>query len=346
MVNGSACYKAAVELPARTEVAILGGGFAGCATAWALATRGVDALVIEREPELGRHASGRGAGLGRQLAEDDATTELTVRGARLLRDRFPAAWAATGGILCFDDPGDAEPYVARARRFEVAHERIAPGDVAARWPALAGLPIGAALWVPGDGVIDIRALLAAYAAGRAIARGVAVTAVEPGRVVTARGPVAARVVVEATGAWAGPLVGDPPLEVYKRHLFVVDAAPAAGAPFVWHLGRRELYVRGDGAATLACACDATPTAATDQRPDAGAEDLLRDRLAAAPALATAPIARRWACQRAFAPDRRMRIGRDPARPWLVWAAALGGHGATASGAVGERAADAVVAALR
>jgi glycine/D-amino acid oxidase-like deaminating enzyme len=41
----------------------------------------------------------------------------------------------------------------------------------------------------------------------------------------------------------------------------------------------------------------------------------------------------------------MRLGRDPARPWLVWAAGLGGHGATAAAAVGERVADACVSAL-
>jgi glycine/D-amino acid oxidase-like deaminating enzyme len=79
--------------------------------------------------------------------------------------------------------------------------------------------------------------------------------------------------------------------------------------------------------------------------------MLRARLAAAapapgsPAWADAAIVRRWACQRAFTPSRTMRLGRDPARPWLVWAAGLGGHGATASAAVGEVVADACIAAL-
>jgi glycine/D-amino acid oxidase-like deaminating enzyme len=58
-----------------------------------------------------------------------------------------------------------------------------------------------------------------------------------------------------------------------------------------------------------------------------------------------PIVRQWACQRAFTPDRTMRLGRDPQRPWLVWAAGLGGHGATASPAVGETVAEACIAAL-
>jgi glycine/D-amino acid oxidase-like deaminating enzyme len=42
----------------------------------------------------------------------------------------------------------------------------------------------------------------------------------------------------------------------------------------------------------------------------------------------------------------MKLGRDARRPWLVWAAGLGGHGATASPAVGETVAVAVVEALQ
>jgi glycine/D-amino acid oxidase-like deaminating enzyme len=41
----------------------------------------------------------------------------------------------------------------------------------------------------------------------------------------------------------------------------------------------------------------------------------------------------------------MKLERDVTRPWLVWAAGLGGHGATASAAVGETVASHVIAAL-
>ena len=67
---------------------------------------------------------------------------------------------------------------------------------------------------------------------------------------------------------------------------------------------------------------------------------------AASPLANTPIRRRWACQRAYTNDRKMRLGSDSSRPWLVWAAGLGGHGATASPAVGERVAAAVIAQLQ
>jgi glycine/D-amino acid oxidase-like deaminating enzyme len=93
------CYKTAVpELPSSVTVAIIGGGFAGAATAWALRRVGItDVIILEREVALGRFASGRSAGLGRQLAEDDHTTALTVRGAALLR-QLPGVWTPTGGI--------------------------------------------------------------------------------------------------------------------------------------------------------------------------------------------------------------------------------------------------------
>jgi D-arginine dehydrogenase len=341
------------ELPTTTDVAIVGGGFAGVATAWTLARRGVAAVVLEREAAPGRFASGRSAGLGRQLAEDDATSALTIRGAELLRGAFAAVWQPCGGILSFDRHAAAEAYEARAARFGVAVERVDRAGVMARWPGVGGLPIAAALYVPSDGVIDVGALLATFARDLAIMCDVNVTSVERAargvRLATSRGAIEARVVVDAAGAWAGALTGDPPLEAFKRHVYVLEAA-GAGAPFLWHLGADELYVRADAGGLLFSPCDAAATAPADQQPDTAGEAMLRARLAATMSSGTAawgdaPIVRRWACQRAFTASRTMRLGRDPARPWLVWAAGLGGHGATASAAVGEVVADACIAAL-
>jgi glycine/D-amino acid oxidase-like deaminating enzyme len=210
--------------------------------------------------------------------------------------------------------------------------------VVRQWPQLASVAIEAALLVPRDGVIEIRGLLKAYAEGLEIQFGRSVKRLEPGRVVLEDEPIAARCVVDASGAWAGAMTNDPPLDVFKRHLFTVEGTVSIDLPYVWHLGAQELYVRPDREGVLACACDAELTAPCEQTPSADADARLAARL-------DARVKTRWACQRAFAADRKMRIGRDPARPWLVWAAALGGHGATASAAVGERAAAAVMEVL-
>lgn len=324
------------------------------ATAWALARRGVDVVVLEREGAPGRFASGRGAGLGRQLAEDDATSALTIRGAQVLRSELAAAWQPCGGILSFDQPAAAEGYAARAARLGVAVERLQPADVIARWPGVEEIPIAAALYIASDGVIDVAALLAAFASDLAIVCDAGVERIEPSsqgsrgaqgvRLTTARGELEARVVVDATGAWAGELTGAPRLATFKRHVYVLEATAAPGAPFLWHLGADELYVRADAGGLLVSPCDATATAPADQQPDAIGDAMLRVRFAAS-AWSSARVVRRWACQRAFTAERTMRLGRDPVRPWLVWAAGLGGHGATASAAVGEVVAEACVAAL-
>lgn len=340
------CYKTAVpELPQRAAVVIIGGGFAGAATAWALRRAGVsDVVLLEREVAPGRFASGRAAGLGRQLAEDDPTTALTVRGAQLLRE-MRGVWSATGGILSFDDAAAADAYVKRAQRFGVQVEVGDRSSVMHNWP-VGELRIARALYVGGDGVIDVVALLRELVAGTRVEVSAGVERIEPHRVVTSRGAIEARVIVEATGAWAGALTGDEPLTSYKRHVFII-AGEGSGGPWLWHLGAGEMYMRGAGEGVLASPCDASRCEPGHQEADLVGEAHLRKLLEdAASPLASVPITRRWACQRAYTHDRKMRLGRDDTRPWLVWAAGLGGHGATAAPAVGEQVAAAVIAQLQ
>ena len=338
MVNGLPCYKLSVqEVPRTAQVAIIGGGFAGCATAWALARAGIgDLFVLEREPELGRYASGRGAGLGRQLAEDDDTTALTVRGAAVLRE-LASVWTASGGLLSFDDAAHADAYLARARRFGVPAELVDRAAVIARWPVAESLRVACGLWVPGDGVIEIRRLLATYADRARIVCDAAVREVSAGKVVTSRGEILARVVVDAGGPWAGRVTGDEPLVTLKRHLAILEVAPPDSATW-WHLGDAEVYARGEAGGVLASPCDEARGAPDDF-------EVIADANAPVRALFAAPVRREWACVRSFTHDRKMRLGRDARRPWLVWAAGLGGHGATASAALGETVARAVIDAL-
>ena len=335
-----------MEVPPDADVAIVGGGFAGVATAWALARSGVtEIVVLEREPQLGAYASGRSAGLGRQLAEDDDTTALTVRGAQILRDDFAPAWTPTGGVLSFDDAAVASDYAARASRFGVPVEPIAPAAVLARWPALGALPIAAALWIGSDGVIDVARLLALFADGVRVALDAGVRSIEPGR---RRHRRAARC---ARGSSSTRRVRGPVSSSARRRSPRSSATCSCSAPTPRRAcrgcgtsARGELYVRADPAGMLASPCDATPSAPGDQH-RRRRRGRLRSALAERHPRSRRAIVRQWACQRSFTADRQMRLGRDPERPWLVWAAGLGGHGATAAAAVGERVADAVVAAL-
>lgn len=336
------------DLPPNANVVIIGGGFAGAATAWALNRLGIaDVIVLEREVQLGRYASGRSAGLGRQLTEDEDTTVLTVRGAEMLR-QMPV-WTPTGGVLSFDDEANAQAYAERARRRGVVIESGGRELVQARW-ALPDLRVARALWVPSDGTIDVNGLLGVFTNGVRVEVATPVTRVEStgrgAKVVTPRGTIQARVVVDGSGAWGGELTGGEPLTAFKRHVFVVDAPSTLGSPWLWHVGAGEMYLRADAYGVLASPCDSAKSQPGHQDPDLVGEAHIRRLLDEANSqLADMPITRRWACQRTYTEDRRMRLGRDPGRPWLVWAVGLGGHGATAAPAVGERVAAAVVEAL-
>jgi len=346
-------------------VVVLGGGLAGLASAWALARRGHRVTLLEREPLLGRHASGRNAGLVRRVVLDPDVAAVGRRGAALLlappADLAPGPlYRVTGSILVAGGEDVARLVVAarEARAAGVAC-RVVPARQVADW--LLGLAPGGddvAVVTEEDGVADPGDLLEALrgACGRlgvavrtALEARVARAAAGDVRVTTGDGVIAADVAVVAAGPWAAELARDVgatavPLTSLRRHLFHTGPlvpAPARDAAWVWDISR-GLYVRPEVPGLLLSACDEEPRPPEDARPaDAAEEDLARVVAQAAPELAELPLARSWAGLRTFAPDRRFVIGRDPLAPGLVWAAGLGGHGLTASLAVGELVARAV-----
>ncbi len=341
--------------PACASVAIIGGGLAGLATAWALGERGFgDVVVLERDDDLAAQASGRNAAMCRALAEDDAWTALTAAGAKFLRQPPPgfarAPLVDDRGAVLLAGADLAAELAARARRFAIAHAPITAAEVGARWP---GLDVDrGGLFFPDDGVIDLAVLVEGYvtaarAAAVRIVTGAEVFGFTVGKggvaVSTARGALHVQQVVIAAGAWADEVAargGAPALDLTSRRRHVVALrARAPSAPIVWNVDGDEWYARPAGAEVWTSACDSDDVAAGVVDARLGAEAEARARVPAA--LAIAPLARVWACQRTFAGGPPV-VARDAARPWLVRVVGLGGHGVTASAAVG-RAAAAVVA---
>src|SRR5512142_2663891 len=76
-------------LPERTEVLVVGGGIVGLTIARELLRRGKgDVVVLEREPELGAHASGRNSGVlhaGIYYAPDSTKARTCLSGNKLMR---------------------------------------------------------------------------------------------------------------------------------------------------------------------------------------------------------------------------------------------------------------------
>ncbi|HVI96864.1 MAG TPA: FAD-dependent oxidoreductase, partial [Anaeromyxobacter sp.] len=78
-----------MALPQRTEVLVVGGGIIGLTIARELVFAGrSDVVVIDKEPELGRHASGRNSGVlhaGIYYATDSLRARSCLAGNRLMR---------------------------------------------------------------------------------------------------------------------------------------------------------------------------------------------------------------------------------------------------------------------
>jgi D-arginine dehydrogenase len=352
-------------VPQSFEVVIVGGGIAGASLAYFLAERGLgDVLVLEREAQPGMHATGRSAA---SLVEWDAVPalrQLKRLGAPFLRHPPPGfstqplldPW---GVLVTFQEPLWT---IARHIAGELADGGTAVhvlglAQVLERVPVLSPRWFDGGLFLPEDGHVDVHELLSGYLR-HARRRGVECRCgvevqglmVEGGRcrgVVTAAGPIAARWVVNAAGAWAaelGRLAGAAPIPlVPHRRTIVTFAAPdgvdVRGWPLVSNESHR-LYFAPESGGLLVCPMDEEPMAPCDAHPEERVVAEALDRLARlALPLVPRALRRRWAGLRTFVPDRVLVVGEDPQVRGFFWLAGQGGCGIETSPAVGQIAAD-------
>ena len=152
------------------DVAVAGGGIVGLATARALALRGLDVIVLEREDVLGGHQTSHNSGVihaGIYYAPGSLKARLCVEGAAALYDYCAGKGIAAercGKIVVAVDEGEIErldELERRARANGVLDlARLGPDEIAAVEPAARGL---SALHSPNTGMVDFGAVAAAYA---------------------------------------------------------------------------------------------------------------------------------------------------------------------------------------
>ena len=203
----------------RADVAIIGGGIVGLATAVEL-TRilpGARVLVLEKEAAAGRHQTGHNSGVLHSgiYYRPGSSKARCCRAGKAAMERFCAeegiAHEICGKVIVAVDAAE-EPaldrILERGRANGVACERIGPERLAELEPEARGV---AALHVPEAGIADYPAVVERLAARLArrdgsLRTGVRVTALvrEPGSVLaeTTRGEVRARLVVNCAGLFS------------------------------------------------------------------------------------------------------------------------------------------------
>ena len=331
------------------DVIILGGGVLGISLAYHLSSSNLRAILIEREALPASHASGKNAGMLRQLYRHPQLTEWASRSIamwpeNLRRDFF----STTGSIIA-------------PRRLPGHHPELFAERVAA-------LPRGGrrksapAIYTATDGLLDspgyVNALLSLCDKSkidfyfRESAASIVHTA---GRfdVSTQTGKTfSAPLLVNACGAWlndfSSPQHNLPAIEAraFARHLFVVEGfsesyMPEQDCGFFWD---EELgwYMRlWDHDTRLISICDAVAAQPETFSPDpALAERLSTMLLDALPNVAeNLRIRRSWHCFRTYTEDQLPIWGEDSRAPGLFWLAAFGGFGMSTSFAAAKDAAE-------
>jgi glycine/D-amino acid oxidase-like deaminating enzyme len=349
-----------------THVVIIGAGFAGASTAYYLTRFGLrDILILEQEDVVGVHASGRNAGMIRQIVSDDTVASLLREGAGFIRNLAgiwptPVEFHQNGSLLLGAGTvwkgllADAE----KAQKAGVPVEYLSTQGAIRQVSALEDGDFEGAVGCPTDGVIDIHGLLYGYlqlaqAGGARLLTATKVLALQTMKdritaVVTESETIQTEIVVNAAGAWAagiGRMAGaaDLPLSSYRRHLFATGVLSWVRPhwPFVWDFAD-EFYFRPESGGLLLSPCDEVPHPPGLPLPYPSAGLLLYEKLKRYPRLCNLTVKTSWAGLRTLSPDRRFVIGWDPAIQGFFWVAGLGGHGVTASGAVGRLAAHLII----
>ncbi|HEU4786915.1 MAG TPA: FAD-dependent oxidoreductase, partial [Gemmatimonadaceae bacterium] len=154
--------------PARTRWIVIGAGFAGAATAWALGERGLGpGVILEQEMSFGVHASGRNAALFKVSESDPIVAALGQRSlaaVRRLESNGDQFISRTGGLTLGGKPFVHEiESLHRTLEHHRLSSRLLSADQALReFPFLEPIAFDIALWCGDDGVADIHALLGRY----------------------------------------------------------------------------------------------------------------------------------------------------------------------------------------
>ncbi|MBW6507787.1 MAG: FAD-binding oxidoreductase [Rhodobacteraceae bacterium] len=330
---------------------IVGGGIAGVSAAARLSHLG-RVTLLEAEPHLAHHASGRSAALFEPRYGLAPVVALSF--ASEDHHRF-----ANGGVLsprgmmivAKSDEGETFRHDVAA----MGLAQISPAEARAVVPILNPATVAFAAHADHAWDIDTDLLIQnfmreARGNGAKLLTGERVSAItrtaSGWQLDTAKSQHSGRILVNAAGAWVDDLArmaGVRPLGFtpFRRSMARIPAPGGQDVsrwPMIFGAGE-GWYAKPDAGALIV-----SPAEEHAMEPhDAWADDMvLAEGLARYEEMVTEPVTRmlsNWAGLRTFAPDRVLVIGHDPAEPAFFWLGGQGGYGFQTAPAASALAAD-------
>ena len=325
---------------------IIGGGIAGLSLGAKLAGAG-SLLLIERETNLGYHASGRSAALYEPnygppeiVALSSESSDAFHAMAGILTPRGVMSVAGEGQDALFGQDVDA-----------MDMQEISIDEACHIVPILNPKAVWRAARADHAWDIDTDLLLQGHAAtlralGGQVVTKANVTAITPqlgGWTIQAGDQTySGKMLINAAGAWAdqiATLAGVNPIGIQPlRRSMARIPAPAnhdvSGWPMMFGAGE-TWYAKPDAGALIVSPADADLV----EPQDAWADDMvLAEGIARYEAMVTSPVTQllaNWAGLRSFTPDHVPVIGHDLMQPNFFWLAGQGGYGFQTSPAASE-----------
>jgi L-2-hydroxyglutarate oxidase LhgO len=353
------------------DVAVIGGGVVGLASALSLAERGASACVIEREARLGHATSTRNSGVihaGLYYPAGSLKAILCVEG----RDRLYELCAAydVPHVRCgklvvataAEELDDLERLLQRARGNGVSAEIVDPAFIRSREPHVTGAT--AAVWSPDTGIVQAEALvktLGRLCSDRDVALVVGSPLVdarpkgEAIELVTPHETIEARTVVNAAGLYADTvsrMLGGFDFTIYPCRGEYVELAPRRRSwvngliyPLPHGVGLGVHFVKTTWGSVLlgptTCYQESREDYESSRLP---IEEFLEPARKLLPELTLADLQPGGTGIRAklHGPDRTFAdfiVERDRVNPAIIQAAGIDSPGLTSALAIGQRVAD-------
>jgi D-arginine dehydrogenase len=324
------------------KVVIIGGGIAGLSLA-AIVQSWADVIVIERETQLGYHASGRSAALFSETYGNRLVRALSLASRQAIVDGGFVAHRRGALHVGGPDDGDAIDRLAGDLQALVRSVcRLSAAEVNAMVPVIATDNTCGGVHEPGAMDVDTGKMLAACASalkakGGVILTGEEVCAIASAgsglRVTTTAGHHDADIVVNAAGAWVDVVAGLAGLAGLgftpkRRTAFLFDPPPGADIrawPLVVDL-HESFYFKPDAGRLIGSLADETDSEPCDAWPWDIDVAIAVDRIEQATSLRISHPSTPWAGLRTFAPDRSPVAGFDPRLPGFFWLGGQGGYG--------------------
>lgn len=330
---------------AMADFIIIGGGVAGTSAGAYISQLGT-VLLLEAEPNLAYHASGRSAALFEESYGKPSTIALNAASRSYHVDN---KLLSPRGLMLLGSSETAGEY---ATEFAQMHlEALTIDEARAKVPIINPNTVDRAGYHDDAWDLDTDLLIQSYVKtirenGGTITTNAAVTAITKTangwKVTTKSGEYEAAILINAAGPWVdniAQMAGIAPIGFtpYRRSM---GRIPAPGGHDVSHwpmiFGANEAwYAKPDAGALIV-----SPAEEHLMEPhDAYADDIvLAEGMARYEENVTEPVTRllsSWAGLRTFSPDRTLVLGREPADPSFIWCAGQGGYGMQSSPAAGK-----------